>query len=232
MTHYELVGEFHATFDHPQKDKLYNECFTSEPKLVPFRISLMKEELQEFKDAYEKKDYVEMADALCDLSYVANGAGQVLGINMDLLMEKMGIDISTPDNLSKVDTEKDQSTIIDLGLTLITKTLDDFCTSADSKNLDQMSSYLANIIKEVYDLGHRLNFDMDKMFREVHRSNMTKVCSNVEDAQASIDFYKTDERYKNPSMKIKGKYYVIYDASTTKILKNHKWEMPNISKYF
>ena len=60
MTHYELVGEFHATFDHPQKDKLYNECFTSEPKLVPFRISLMKEELQEFKDAYEKKDYVDV----------------------------------------------------------------------------------------------------------------------------------------------------------------------------
>ncbi len=231
MTHFQLVGEFHDTFDHPQKDTLYVDCFTKEPELVPFRISLMKEELGEFKDAYKNNDFVEMADALCDLSYVANGAGQVLGINVDNLLKKMDIDISTPENISKVDTKSDQSIIIEHGMELITDALNEFCKSAASKNLDRMATCLANIIKNVYDLGHKLNLNMDNIFREVHRSNMTKVCTNVEDAQASIEFYKSDERYKDPSVKKKGKYFVIFDGATTKILKNHKWESPKISNY-
>jgi predicted HAD superfamily Cof-like phosphohydrolase len=73
---------------------------------------------------------------------------------------------------------------------------------------------------------------MDNMFREVHRSNMTKVCSTVEDAKESIDFYLREGKYKNPSMRVKGKYFVVYDAETTKILKCHKWETPNLKQFF
>ena len=54
----------------------------------------------------------------------------------------------------------------------------------------------------------------------------------MEDVNMSIAFYKKENRYKNPSYKIKNDYYVIYDAETSKILKNHKWETPNLKQFF
>lgn len=232
-THYQLVGEFHDTFGHPKKNELYVDCFTSEPKLVPFRISLMKEELSEFKTAFDNNDYVEMCDALCDLSYVVCGAGHALGMNLDNLMKQMNVDITTPDNLSKVNTNMsyDDRTMINNSYELIRRSLDNFCLAAADQDLMKMATCLVLIMKDVYNLGHNINFNMDKSFREVHRSNMTKVCSNMEDANASVEFYKVSGR-NTVSMRPKGKYYVIYDTETSKILKNHKWEMPNIKQFF
>jgi predicted HAD superfamily Cof-like phosphohydrolase len=44
---------------------------------------LIKEELAEFKEAIDKKDLLEAADALTDLLYVTYGAGHAFGINLD-----------------------------------------------------------------------------------------------------------------------------------------------------
>lgn len=64
------VSEFHHTFGHPVLDKptipAENRC--------KLRVALLAEELEELKAAIEKKDIVEVADALCDLQYVLSGA--------------------------------------------------------------------------------------------------------------------------------------------------------------
>jgi predicted HAD superfamily Cof-like phosphohydrolase len=233
MSHFQLVGEFHDTFRHPRRKELYRNCFESEPNLVPFRISLMREELTEFKTAFLKDDLVEMADALCDLSYVTNGAGQCLGIDLDRLRNEMHLDIESEGTYHvDLDILKKDPSIVDNGLKELERTLNDFCVYADNQDLGVMAEALARILKKTYDLGHALGFNMDAMFREVHRSNMTKVCSNIEDALASIDFYSKEGRYKNPSMTTKGKYYVVSDADTTKILKSRKWEQPNLKQFF
>lgn len=236
MTHFQQVGEFHDTFGHPQRQELYLDCFEKEPKLAKFRIALMREELKEFNDAFAKHDLVEMADALCDLSYVTNGAGQCLGINLDVLSSEMGVDISTPNNLGPVDLsscEKFSKEIIE-GAKLIEDTLNNFCAYVETQDMGEMAESLVRILEHTYALGHRLNFKMNQMFCEVHRSNMTKVCATVEDASASIDFYLSDpeSRYEKPSIRIKGQYFVIYDAKTSKILKNHRWETPNLKQFF
>lgn len=49
------------------------------PELVQFRINFMQEELDEFKEAYETKDYAKLADALVDLVYVAMGTAHLFG---------------------------------------------------------------------------------------------------------------------------------------------------------
>ena len=52
-------------------------------KILKLRIDLIQEELNELKEAIEKKDIVEVADALTDILYVTYGAGHSFGINLD-----------------------------------------------------------------------------------------------------------------------------------------------------
>jgi len=52
-------------------------------KITSLRYELIREELEEFKDAIDKKDIKEVADALTDILYVTYGAGHAFGINLD-----------------------------------------------------------------------------------------------------------------------------------------------------
>ena len=64
------VADFHRTFKHPvlETPQLPNQ------DRAALRVSLLQEELNEFKQAIEDKDLVEVADALCDIQYVLAGA--------------------------------------------------------------------------------------------------------------------------------------------------------------
>ena len=70
------VIEFHKAFGHPTPDA---------PTMPPLqrkmlRIELIREELAELTHAIQKEDLVEIADALCDLRYVCDGAAIEFGI--------------------------------------------------------------------------------------------------------------------------------------------------------
>lgn len=52
-------------------------------KTVQLRYELIEEELQELKEAFEKKDIIEVADALTDILYVTYGAAHAFGIDID-----------------------------------------------------------------------------------------------------------------------------------------------------
>ena len=58
----------------------------------------MKGELQEFKEAIDKKDIKEVADALTDILYVTYGAGHAFGINLDKCFDEV-----QNSNMSKLD---------------------------------------------------------------------------------------------------------------------------------
>ena len=79
MTNFEKVGLFMTTFGQEVKKK---PSFSSD-KINNLRISLIEEELNEFKEAVSKKDLKEVADALTDILYVTYGAGHAFGINLD-----------------------------------------------------------------------------------------------------------------------------------------------------
>lgn len=70
------VAEFHTTFHHP---------ILSHPQIpiserASLRVSLLREELNEFEEAIRANDIVEAADALCDLQYVLMGAVLEFGL--------------------------------------------------------------------------------------------------------------------------------------------------------
>jgi len=69
-------------------------------KIIQLRYELIKEELEELKQAIKDKDMKEIADALTDILYVTYGAGHAFGINLDVCfdevqksnMSKLGLD--------------------------------------------------------------------------------------------------------------------------------------------
>ena len=69
MTNFDKVGVFMKTFGQEVKDK----PSLSSDKINKLRISLIKEELDELKEAMDRKDLLEVADALTDLLYVTYG---------------------------------------------------------------------------------------------------------------------------------------------------------------
>ena len=79
MSNFESVKAFMRTFGQEIKDK---PSFPS-AKIVQLRYSLIKEELNELKEAIDKNNLKEVADALADILYVTYGAGHAFGINLD-----------------------------------------------------------------------------------------------------------------------------------------------------
>ena len=63
MTNFEKVGLFMRTFGQEVK----NKPSLSTDKINQLRINLVNEEFQEFKEAIDKKDLKEVADALTDI---------------------------------------------------------------------------------------------------------------------------------------------------------------------
>ena len=85
MTNFEKVGIFMKTFG---QDVKQSSSFSTD-KINKLRVSLIKEELDELIEAMNKKDLVEVADALTDILYVTYGAGHAFGINLDDCFEEV-----------------------------------------------------------------------------------------------------------------------------------------------
>ena len=85
MTNFENVKKFMQIFGQEVKTKA---SFPND-KIINLRLDLIREELSELKEAIEKKDIKEVADALTDILYVTYGAGHAFGINLDKCFEEV-----------------------------------------------------------------------------------------------------------------------------------------------
>ena len=85
MTNFEKVGSFMKTFGQEVKTK----SGLSTEKINKLRVSLINEELEEFKEAIKNNDLKEVADALTDILYVTYGAGHAFGINLDKCFDEV-----------------------------------------------------------------------------------------------------------------------------------------------
>ena len=96
MSNFQSVKKFMEIFGQEIKNKAE---FPNE-KIVKLRYELIKEELEELKQAINDKDIKEVADALTDILYVTYGAGHAFGIDLDKCfdevqksnMSKLGLD--------------------------------------------------------------------------------------------------------------------------------------------
>ena len=96
MSNFSKVGTFMKTFGQEVK----TEPSFSIDKINKLRIDLIKEELEELTEAMNKKDLLEVADALTDILYVTYGAGQAFGIDLDKCFDEV-----QNSNMSKLDED-------------------------------------------------------------------------------------------------------------------------------
>ena len=85
MSNFSKVGTFMKTFGQEVKTK----PSLSTEKINKLRIDLIKEELNEFTEAMNNKDLLEVADALTDILYVTYGAGHAFGIDLDKCFDEV-----------------------------------------------------------------------------------------------------------------------------------------------
>ena len=85
MTNFQKVKNFMETFGQEIKSK----PSLSSDKINMLRYNLIKEELDEFKQALDNNDLLEVADALTDILYVTYGAGHAFGVDLDACFEEV-----------------------------------------------------------------------------------------------------------------------------------------------
>ena len=96
MTNFESVKKFMQIFGQEVRT---NASFPND-KIIDLRIDLIREELSELKEAIEKKDIKEVADALTDILYFTYGAGHACGIDLDKCFKEV-----QNSNMSKLDKD-------------------------------------------------------------------------------------------------------------------------------
>jgi len=79
MSNFQNVRVFMETFGQMVKTKPE----FPDKKTMQLRYDLIKEELNELKEAMDEKNLKEIADALTDILYVTYGAGYAYGIDLD-----------------------------------------------------------------------------------------------------------------------------------------------------
>ena len=94
MTNFDKVRTFMKTFGQEVKTK---PSFSTD-KINKLRLDLIKEELEELREAMNNKDLLEVADALTDILYVTYGAGHAFGIDLDKCFDEV-----QNSNMSKLD---------------------------------------------------------------------------------------------------------------------------------
>lgn len=81
MNLFEDVGQFNRRFNLPESAWTggSRKCHALTAEEFQYRLSFMREELDEFSDAFSNNDQAAMLDALVDLAYVVLGTAHYMG---------------------------------------------------------------------------------------------------------------------------------------------------------
>ena len=117
------------------------------------------------------------------------------------------------------DTDKK---LVDYRLSLVNEEVQELNDAVKNKDFTETADALTDILYVVYGFYTALGIDADKAFELVHKSNMSKLCVSEEEAKETVKSYETDERYDTPEYRLSedGKHYVVFNKSTSKILKS------------
>ncbi len=251
-----LFGVINYSYDPESGTKTFDNLFDNQSteyneKQIKLRQSLIIEESKELVEAIQTNNIIEIIDALCDILYVVAGAKVYFNLTNTNINSKLkntefnqvvGLDSNRVDKLVQTisennDFKKDLAEISDQIIKMnmdleqitnwfVSRTGDK--TSEFDEKILVYNNILDNISLKVFEIGNQLNLDIEKLFKIVHDSNMSKVCQDENTAVKTVQWYKTNEtRYISPAYKkinLGSKdYWIVYDESTKKILKSIDW---------
>jgi len=126
--------------------------------------------------------------------------------------------------------------LIKLRLDLINEEVLELKDAIKQKNITETMDALGDILVVVYGAFDAFGTNGDKVFEEIHNSNMSKLCLTEEEAIESVEWYTKNSKYDSPSYRLcngKDNNYIVFNKNTGKILKNqskkNKWQEPDFS---
>jgi len=125
----------------------------------------------------------------------------------------------------QLDIFNNNAKLVEYRLSLIREEVSELEQAVKDKDLVEVCDALADIIYVVQGMGASMGINLDKAFDIVHKSNMSKVCETEEEAKSTVVYYeqnKDELGYDTPKYRLSsnGKYYVVYNESTMKVLKS------------
>ena len=127
----------------------------------------------------------------------------------------------------QLDIIKKDKNLIKYRLSLITEEYKELLEAVEQNDFVETVDALSDILYVVYGMGRAIGVDLDKAFKLVHKSNMSKLCKNEDEAKKTVEWYKNQynegkQPYDSPNYRKSpnGKYWVVYNESTSKILKS------------
>ena len=112
---------------------------------------------------------------------------------------------------------------------------------ASSRNIIEISNVISStttILQSTYTTLVAFGVDINKAFNIVHSSNMSKLCPTEDKAIQTVNWYKESEKYKSvydsPAYRKSsgGEFYMVYNESTGKVLKNIDYTPADFSPLF
>ncbi|MEM0354172.1 MAG: nucleoside triphosphate pyrophosphohydrolase family protein [Thermoplasmata archaeon] len=138
-----------------------------------------------------------------------------------------------PESLQKDIFEKDPK-LIQFRLSLIEEEFNELKRATDEKNMEGVIDALADLLYVTYGMGVALGIDLDRAFKIVHESNMSKLCHSEQEAMETIEYYNNIPEFSSIDVKYRpsldGNHLVIYNAITGKILKSKYYTPPNFEE--
>lgn len=124
--------------------------------------------------------------------------------------------------------------LIKLRLDLIREEFNELCEAVKDNDIKEVIDALSDILYVTYGMGQAYGIDLDRAFKIVHASNMSKLCRNEQEAIDTIEHYKTLPGFENVDVKYRladdGTNYVIYNATTGKTLKSKYFTLPDFTE--
>lgn len=184
----DLVKEFHMTFGLPYKDTPTLMDVNNDGKC---RLNLISEELRELEFCLVNKDPEGIADSLGDLAYVVIGTAVTMGLSTPQ---------ETIDRKMQIFTGKQNLENYKAFIPYVANLHADYVNLAESiyteSYLDQVNA-VSMFINDIVAFSNFFYIDIDGVFREVHRSNMSKVGGEVELATGK---YVKPPTYSKPDL--------------------------------
>ena len=120
--------------------------------------------------------------------------------------------------------------LMKLRLGLIKEEVKELEDAVANKDYVETVDALADILYVVYGMGDAIGVDLDKAFQIVQDSNMSKLCKTEEEAKETVEWYLNNNTdYDSPSYRKSkcGRYYIVFNRSTNKILKSINYTPAN-----
>lgn len=119
-------------------------------------------------------------------------------------------------------------------LDLISEEFNELKKAVSENNMTEVIDALGDILYVVYGMGQAFGIDLDKAFKIVHESNMSKLCRNQDEAIETVEYYKTLPGFENVKVgyrpSVEPGYYVVFNIDTGKILKSKYFKLPDFNQ--